>query len=239
MANARLLERLLPAMAAEAGISVAELRELMIPVDMDTTADVSSAEDDVSDVEIDADDGAASPPAPIASPLRVSGGSHAERVRAVNKSPTCHGLTPHPAPRLLRRAALHGPLGRGRLPSSSPTPLLLDPVLEHYASYVFEYPEHCAVWNEELQPFIRSFHRQRRAYAACDLLAGILIAVRRCHANANETQTLAMAQRTTGLPTAATDSSLISKVTAPRVPSGECWESVREDQTRVFPLLTW
>ena len=114
MANARLLERLLPAMAAEAGISVAELRELMIPVDMDTTADVSSAEDDVSD---------------------------------------------------------------------------------------------------------------------------ILIAVRRCHAN--ETQTLAMAQRTTGLPTAATDSSLISKVTAPRVPSGECWESVREDQTRVFPLLTW
>ena len=37
MANARLLERLLPAMAAEAGISVAELRELMIPVDMDTS----------------------------------------------------------------------------------------------------------------------------------------------------------------------------------------------------------
>ena len=55
MATPRLLERLLPAMAAEAGISVAELRELMIPVDMDTTADVSSAEDDVSDVEIDAD----------------------------------------------------------------------------------------------------------------------------------------------------------------------------------------
>ena len=52
MANARLLERLLPAMAAEAGISVAELRELMIPVDINTTADVSSAEDDVSDVEI-------------------------------------------------------------------------------------------------------------------------------------------------------------------------------------------
>ena len=70
MANARLLERLLPAMAAEAGISVAELRELMIPVDMDTTADVSSAEDDVSDVEIDADDGAASPPASVA-PARV------------------------------------------------------------------------------------------------------------------------------------------------------------------------
>ena len=129
MANARLLERLLPAMAAEAGISVAELRALMIPVDMDTTADVSSAEGDVSDVEIYADNGAASPPAPIASPLRVSGGSHAERVRAVIKSPTSHGLTPHPAPRLLRRAALHGPLGRGRLPSSSPTPLLLDPEL--------------------------------------------------------------------------------------------------------------
>ena len=92
MANARLLERLLPAMAAEAGISVAELRELMIPVDMDTTADVSSAEDDVSDVEIDADDGAASPPAPIASPLRVSGGSHTERVRAVIESRTSHGL---------------------------------------------------------------------------------------------------------------------------------------------------
>ena len=92
MANARLLERLLPAMAAEAGISVAELRELMIPVDMDTTADVSSAEDDVSDVEIDVDDGAASPPAPIASPLRVSGGSHTERVRAVIESRTSHGL---------------------------------------------------------------------------------------------------------------------------------------------------
>ena len=74
MANARLLERLLPAMAAEAGISVAELRELMIPVDMDTTADVSSAEDDVSDVEIDADDGAASHGrySILASPPRLS-----------------------------------------------------------------------------------------------------------------------------------------------------------------------
>ena len=42
MATPRLRERLLPAMAAEAGISVAELRALMIPV----IAAANGAEDD-------------------------------------------------------------------------------------------------------------------------------------------------------------------------------------------------
>ena len=84
------------------------------------------------------------------------------------------------------------------------------PILEEYGARVFKYPGDQNVLAQRLAVF-----------------------------NAHHWLIAAMAQRTTGLPTAATDSSLISKVTAPRVPSGECWESVREDQTRVFPLLTW
>ena len=58
-----------------------------------------------------------------------------------------------------------------------------DPVLEHYASYVFKYPEHCAVWNEELQSFLTTYHRQGRpsAYTARDLPAVILRPIARCH----------------------------------------------------------
>ena len=163
----------------------------------------------------------------------MSGGSHAERVRAVIESPTSHGLVL----RTLRHVSYD--VLRYMVPSDVvaylehlPFSYNIDPVLEHYASYVFKYPEHCAVWNEELQPFIRSFHLQRRAYTARDLLAVILRAICRCYVN--QTQTLAMAQRTTGLPTAAINSSLISKVTVSRVPSGERWESVRKDGTRVF-----
>ena len=65
MATPCLRERPLLAQANEIGISVEALRALMSPGDMDTTAEVSSADNDVSDVKIDADDAPASPPAPI------------------------------------------------------------------------------------------------------------------------------------------------------------------------------
>ena len=78
MATQRLLERLLPAKAKEMGMSVEDLRALISPGDMDTTATVFSADDDVSDVEIDADDVPASPPVPIASPM-----GHSERLCVV------------------------------------------------------------------------------------------------------------------------------------------------------------
>ncbi len=239
MASFRQVQRHLVPMAAELGMSVSELLIIMHGTNPGSDDATSTSEGAAAEAaETDASAASAASPASVepAAPL-TSVAAFTDAINAVIESRTAHGLIL----RVLRHVTYD--VLRVMVPSDVVAYLRFrdtyssDPVLEHYASYVFKYPEHCAVWNEELQSFLTTYHRQGRssAYTARDLLVVILRSIVRCHSN--QVQTLAMAQRTTGLPAAATNSSLM-RIFEPsphhQLPDAPPWVTVRKSGSVTF-----